>query len=35
MLTDSIEVGPSNWTPAFVEKFTQLRGYDPGPGYRR
>lgn len=31
LLTDSIEVGASNWTPALIEKFTQLRGYDPRP----
>jgi hypothetical protein len=31
MLTDSIEVGASNWTPAMMERFRQLRGYDPTP----
>ncbi|MEZ5744598.1 MAG: glycosyl hydrolase [Sphingomonadaceae bacterium] len=31
ILTDSIEVGAANWTPAMIEKFTQLRGYDPTP----
>jgi len=31
LLTDSIEVGPSNWTPRLLEKFRQLRGYDPMP----
>jgi hypothetical protein len=28
MVTDSTEVGPSNWTPAFLDKFKALRGYD-------
>ena len=31
MLTDSIEVGASNWTPALVARFRALRGYDPTP----
>ena len=31
LLTDSIEVGPANWTPAIVEQFRRLRGYDPVP----
>lgn len=31
IVTDSIEVGPSNWTPALIERFTKLRGYDPRP----
>ncbi|HKT76468.1 MAG TPA: glycosyl hydrolase [Sphingobium sp.] len=31
LLTDSIEVGPSNWTPRIVEQFRQRRGYDPTP----
>ena len=31
LLTDSIEVGPSNWTPRMVEEFTARRGYDPLP----
>lgn len=31
LVTDSIEAGPSNWTPALVEHFTKLRGYDPRP----
>lgn len=31
LLTDSIEVGPSNWTPGMVEHFRRLRGYDPTP----
>jgi hypothetical protein len=31
LLTDSTEVGPSNWTPRMVEQFTRLRGYDPTP----
>ncbi len=31
LLTDSIEVGPSNWTPRLIEQFRRLRGYDPTP----
>jgi hypothetical protein len=31
MLTDSIEVGASNWTPAMAARFRALRGYDPTP----
>lgn len=31
IVTDSTEVGASNWTPKFVEQFKRLRGYDPGP----
>ena len=31
VMTDSIEVGPSNWTPNMIAKFRQLRGYDPRP----
>ena len=31
LLTDSIEVGPSNWTPRLIEQFKRLRGYDPTP----
>lgn len=31
LLTDSIEAGASNWTPKLIEKFKQLRGYDPTP----
>ncbi|MBB4858885.1 hypothetical protein HNO88_002211 [Novosphingobium chloroacetimidivorans] len=31
LLTDSIEVGASNWTPRLVEQFRRLRGYDPLP----
>jgi hypothetical protein len=31
LLTDSIEVGPSNWTPRMVEEFRARRGYDPTP----
>lgn len=31
LLTDSIEVGASNWTPRLVEEFTARRGYDPVP----
>jgi hypothetical protein len=28
LLTDSIEVGASNWTPRIAEQFKRLRGYD-------
>jgi hypothetical protein len=28
ILTDSIEVGAANWTPAMFEKFRELRGYE-------
>ncbi|WP_231567941.1 glycosyl hydrolase [Sphingobium herbicidovorans] len=31
LLTDSIEAGPSNWTPRITEQFKALRGYDPLP----
>ncbi|PTU33108.1 glycosyl hydrolase [Stenotrophobium rhamnosiphilum] len=31
VLTDSIEVKASNWTPAFIAQFKRLRGYDPIP----
>ena len=31
MLTDSIEVGPQNWTDRMLEEFQQRRGYDPRP----
>ncbi len=31
LLTDSIEVGASNWTPKIIEQFKRLRGYDPTP----
>ncbi|MEO6081408.1 MAG: glycosyl hydrolase [Steroidobacteraceae bacterium] len=31
ILTDSIEVGASNWTPAMVVEFKRRRGYDPTP----
>ena len=31
LLTDSIEVGASNWTGSMIEKFQKLRGYDPTP----
>lgn len=31
LLTDSIEAGPSNWTPKMVAQFKRLRGYDPVP----
>ena len=31
ILTDSIEVGAANWTPAMIAQFNKLRGYDPTP----
>lgn len=31
LLTDSIEVGASNWTPDMLAAFKRLRGYDPTP----
>ena len=31
LLSDSIEVGPSNWTPNFLKQFKRLRGYDARP----
>jgi len=31
LLTDSIEVGPSNWTPRLAAEFRARRGYDPTP----
>jgi hypothetical protein len=31
ILTDSIEVGAANWTPAMIAQFKKLRGYDPTP----
>ncbi|MFT4077609.1 MAG: glycosyl hydrolase [Asticcacaulis sp.] len=31
MVTDSTEVGSSNWTPAFLDDFKRLRGYDARP----
>jgi hypothetical protein len=31
LVTDSIEVGPSNWTPRMLEQFERLRGYDARP----
>ena len=31
LLTDSIEVGPQNWTDHILEEFQQRRGYDPHP----
>lgn len=31
LLTDSIEVGPQNWTDDMIEQFVRLRGYDPTP----
>jgi hypothetical protein len=31
LLTDSIEVGTSNWTPHLVDEFRARRGYDPLP----
>lgn len=31
IVNDSIEVGPSNWTPGIVAAFKARRGYDPTP----
>ncbi|MFS2214118.1 glycosyl hydrolase [Telluria sp. Tellsp104] len=31
LLTDSTEVGPSNWTPQLLAQFKKLRGYDAMP----
>jgi hypothetical protein len=31
LLTDSIEVGPQNWTDNILDEFKQRRGYDPRP----
>jgi hypothetical protein len=31
IITDSVEVGPSNWTPALLDHFKRLRGYDATP----
>ncbi len=31
LLTDSIEVGPQNWTDNILEEFKQRRGYDARP----
>jgi hypothetical protein len=31
LLTDSIEVGPQNWTDNILKEFEQRRGYDPHP----
>jgi hypothetical protein len=31
LLTDSIEVGPQNWTDNILTEFAQRRGYDPRP----
>jgi hypothetical protein len=31
LLTDSIEVGPQNWTDNILAEFKQRRGYDPKP----
>ena len=31
IVTDSIEVGAANWTPAMIDQFKSLRGYDPTP----
>ncbi|TCM20676.1 alpha-L-rhamnosidase-like protein [Novosphingobium sp. PhB165] len=33
ILTDSTEVGPSNWTADLVTQFKALRGYDPKPWF--
>ena len=34
LLTDSIEVGPQNWTDNILKEFQQRRGYDPHPWLR-
>ncbi len=31
LLTDSIEVGPQNWTDNILQEFEKRRGYDPHP----
>ncbi len=31
LLNDSIEAGTANWTPAMIDRFRALRGYDPLP----
>lgn len=31
LITDSTEVGPSNWTPDMLDQFRRLRGYDARP----
>ncbi len=31
LLSDSIEAGSQNWTPAMLDAFRQARGYDPVP----
>lgn len=31
LVTDSIEVGASNWTPRLLDQFLRLRGYDARP----
>ena len=31
MLTDSIEVGPQNWTDNMLDEFQKRRGYDARP----
>jgi hypothetical protein len=31
LVTDSTEVGSSNWTPRLLEQFRRLRGYDARP----
>ncbi|HEX7857747.1 MAG TPA: glycosyl hydrolase [Sphingobium sp.] len=31
LVSDSLEVGPANWTPNMVAEFKRLRGYDPTP----
>lgn len=31
MVTDSTEIGSSNWTPAMLDQFQRLRGYDARP----
>jgi hypothetical protein len=33
LLSDSIEAGAQNWTPAMIAEFRRLRGYDPVPWF--
>ncbi|MBO9724007.1 MAG: glycoside hydrolase [Novosphingobium sp.] len=33
LLSDSIEAGAQNWTPALIDEFRRRRGYDPVPWF--
>ncbi|AXB80514.1 glycoside hydrolase (plasmid) [Novosphingobium sp. P6W] len=33
LLSDSIEAGEQNWTPALIDEFRRRRGYDPVPWF--